>query len=260
MNDLRITLVQAPLVWEDRRANRDYFTTKLTPLAGETDLIVLPEMFTTGFTMQPGPVAETMQGPTLKWLQIQAARLRAAVTGSFVVEENGRHYNRLVFVHPNSSFQYYDKRHPFTMSGEHEQYARGEERLIVDYRGWRICPLICYDLRFPVWSRNLVADRYDLLLYVANWPDKRAYDWRTLLRARAIENQAYVVGVNRIGTDAHNLNYSGDSCAIDPGPGRDLFDAGSAEVVRTVTLSATSLERLRRGLPFLQDGDSFTLQ
>ena len=257
MQDLRITPIQAPLVWEDRAANLSYFTERLAPLAGQTDLVILPEMFTTGFTMNPGPHAEDMAGPTMEWLAQTAARLRAAIAGSLIIRENGRHYNRFVFMRSSGEYDTYDKRYPFTLSGEHEHYARGDKRVVIDYRGWRIRPLICYDLRFPVWSANAAENPYDLLIYVASWPNKRAYDWRTLLRARAIENQAYVVGVNRLGTDAYGLTYAGDSCVIDPGPDRDWLDLASDEEIKTASLSYDRLMALRRQLPFLQDGDPF---
>ena len=259
MQDLRTTLIQAPLSWEDPAANRQYFTQKLAPLTGQTDLVVLPEMFTTGFTMNPAPYAEAMDGPTVTWLRERATALDAAVMGSLIIRENDRHYNRMVLVRPDGSLNHYDKRHPFTMSGELDHYERGTTNATFLLKGWRIRPQICYDLRFPVWSRNVLADPYDLLVYVASWPNKRAYDWRLLLRARAIENQAYVIGVNRIGTDANGHEYAGDSCVIDPGPRHALLDLENREAVGTVTLDAEHLRETRARLPFLQDGDGFTV-
>ena len=259
MQDLRITLLQAPIQWERPERNRKLYAAMLRTYGAPADLIVLPELFTTGFTMNPAPHAEPMNGPTLQWMAELAAKRDAAMLGSLIIQEDGAYYNRLVFMPPpGGDYQTYDKRHRFALAGEHQHYAAGRERLVVDYRGWRICPLVCYDLRFPVWSRN--QDEYDLLIYVANWPDRRAYDWRTLLRARAIENQCYVVGVNRIGADANGHTYAGDSGVIDPGWRHTLFDAGDREVVHTETLSYDHLRRVRQSLPFLADRDDFTLR
>ena len=257
MQDLRVTPVQAALIWEDPAANRAHFDRLLQELPGRTDVVVLPEMFTTGFTMNPAPVAEPMDGPTVAWMREQAGRLDAVVTGSLVIEENGAYHNRLVWMRPDGSYDTYDKRHRFAMAGEHEHYARGNERLVTVWRGWRVCPLICYDLRFPVWARN--DDSYDLLIYTANWPDRRAYDWLTLLRARAIENQCYVVGVNRTGTDAGGHHYRGDSCVVDPGWRRMLWHAAHEPALATVTLAGSHLAQVRESLPFLRDRDSFTV-
>ena len=257
MNDLRATLVQTSIVWEDPTANRARYDDLLAGLAGTTDLVVLPEMFTTGFTMNPAPNAETMEGATVEWLRDTAARLEAVVTGSIVIAAEGGYYNRLLWMHPDGKLQTYDKRHRFAMAGEDEHYRAGNRRMIAEVRGWRVCPLVCYDLRFPVWSRN--DDAYDLLLYTANWPDRRAYDWNTLLRARAIENQSYVVAVNRIGTDAAGHTYAGDSCVIDPGWRKTLYHAEAREEVHTEVLSADHLREVRGKLPFLRDRDDFTL-
>ena len=258
MHDLRLTLLQAPIFWEQPDRNRKIYAAMLKTYGMPTDLVVLPEMFTTGFTMDPAPHAEPMDGPSMQWMARHAAAHDAAVVGSLIIKEGGNYFNRLIFMRPDGSYETYDKRHRFAMAGEHERYAAGSERLVVDYRGWRICPLICYDLRFPVWSRN--RDEFDLLIYVANWPDRRAYDWNTLLRARAIENQCYVVGVNRTGTDANGHTYAGDSCVIDPGWRRTLFDAGDREVVHTLKLSGSHLRKVRKSLPFLADRDDFTLR
>ncbi len=201
MDNFLVTLVQSHLDWEAPQSNLDRFTALMEPLAGKTDLIILPEMFTTGFAMQPAPLAESSDGPTLEWMKKMARQLKAVVTGSIIAEEAGKYYNRLYWVEPGGRILHYDKRHLFGMAGEGDHYASGQERLIIDYEGWRICPLICYDLRFPVWSRN--TEEIDLLIYVANWPETRANDWCTLTTARAIENQCYVAAVNRIGEDGN---------------------------------------------------------
>lgn len=258
MEDLTITIIQAELAWQNPATNRHHFDLLIQQIGRPTDLIVLPEMFTTGFTMAAAENAEPMDGPSVRWMKAKAEATGAVVTASLIVEENGQYYNRLVWMPPAGDYRTYDKRHLFAMAGEHQHYVMGEDRLIVDLKGWKICPLICYDLRFPVWARN--NDAYDLLLYTANWPDKRAYDWRTLLRARAIENQCYTIGVNRVGTDEHGHHYRGDSCVIDPGWRRTLFRAAEEEVVHTQVLSAAHLIGVREQLPFLVDRDDFEVR
>ena len=257
MTDLHVTLLQSSIVWHDPSANLRHYAGMMATIEGATDLIILPEMFTTGFTMEPALHPETMGGTAMLWMKVQAAKYQAAVVGSLVMEEEGKYYNRLIWMNPDGSYHTYDKRHRFAMAGEHEHYEAGRERLIVDYRGWRICPLICYDLRFPVWARN--QNDYDLLIYTANWPDKRSYDWRTLLKARAIENQCYVAAVNRVGTDANGYAYNGDSCVIDPGWRHTLYHVEKVEAVHTETLSAAHLQEVRKRLPFLRDGDDFQI-
>lgn len=258
MTDLKITLLQSTITWENPAANLAHYEEMLAQLTGPTDLIILPEMFTTGFTMDAAANAEPMDGPTMRWLAAQAAEYNAVITGSLIIGENSKYYNRLIWMQPDGEYKTYDKRHRFAMAGEHEHYEAGTERLVIEYKGWRICPLICYDLRFPVWSRN--DDAYDLLVYTANWPDRRAYDWLTLLRARAIENQCYVAAVNRVGTDANGHGYNGDSCVIDPGWRHVLWHAEKVEAVQTVTLSAAHLADVRQRLPFLVDRDDFTVK
>ena len=258
MQDLRITLVQMDIHWQQPAKNREKIEVRIGQLAGQTDLIVLPEMFTTGFSMDASGQAETMQGETVQWMTSWAKKLGAALTGSLIIEEDGHYYNRLVWMEPDGSFQTYDKRHLFAMAGEDAHYTRGKDRLVVNYLGWRICPLICYDLRFPVWARN--DDAYDLLIYMANWPDRRAYDWQTLLRARAIENQCYVAAVNRVGEDSNGLHYQGDSCLIDPGWRKVLYEQSHEEAMHTVSLSATHLKAVREKLPFLADRDEFKVE
>ena len=253
---LRITTVQSALHWEDRGANLAMFSEKLAELAGRTDLVVLPEMFTTGFSMNAPSLAEPMDGPTMQWLDAQAKAVGAVITGSFIVVEHGRYYNRLVWMRPNGYFETYDKRHCFTLAGEHETYTAGNTKRIVELNGWKICLLICYDLRFPVWSRN--TDGYDLLVFVANWPETRSHHWSQLLIARAIENQAYAIGVNRTGTDAKGHTYSGDTAVIDYS-GRTQYRVSGTEAVFTVNLSLEGLRAYREKLPFLADRDNFKI-
>jgi omega-amidase len=261
MNDLTVSLVQTSLHWHDPAANRTQLTDLLAstlPGPGLTDLIVLPEMFTTGFSMEAAAQAEPYPGPTLAWLQQEAARYNAVVTGSVLTLEDGSYYNRLLWVRPDGSHSTYDKRHLFRLAGEHEVYTPGTGRLLEEWRGWHIRPLICYDLRFPVWSRNSQHEPYDLLLYVANWPRPRVEIWRTLLRARAIENLAYTVGVNRLGTDGAGQEYSGQSALLDI-HGEYLAQAGNMQTVLTHTLRAAPLLEFREKAPFLLDADDFEL-
>lgn len=258
MTDLKITLLQSTIEWQNPAANLQHYAALMAQIDGPTDLIILPEMFTTGFTMDPYANAEGMDGPTMRWLAERAADRNAVITGSLVIEDAGKYYNRLIWMQPDGAYQTYDKRHRFAMAGEHEHYEAGTERLVVEYKGWRICPLICYDLRFPVWSRN--DDAYDLLIYTANWPEKRAYDWLTLLRARAIENQCYVAAVNRVGTDANGHAYNGDSCVIDPGWRQMLWHTEKVEAVHTEVLSVSHLLEVRKTLPFLTDRDDFVVK
>lgn len=257
MQDLRITIIQTALHWQDATANRNMFSEKLAVAAPATDLIVLPEMFTTGFSMDAAGLAEHAEGPTLQWMQEEAARYSAVLTGSVMVKEGGNYYNRLYWVRPDGSYEHYDKRHLFRMAQEHHSYTPGKEKLLVEWKGWNICPLVCYDLRFPVWSRN-VGSQYDLLLYVANWPKPRANAWSTLLQARAIENLSYVVGVNRVGTDGNGHPYTGDSAIIHP-KGHKLLETTETEGIHTITLSKQELTEFREAFPAHLDADNFTL-
>lgn len=254
---LHTTLVQTSLHWEDKQANLEQLGRKLSGLAAPTDLVVLPEMFTTGFTINARPLAEPTEGPAYEWMAGQASRLGAVVTGSFIAVENGQYYNRLLWVRPDGSYEKYDKRHLFTLAGEHEHYAPGRQRLIVELKGWKVLPLICYDLRFPVWARNV--DNYDLLLYVANWPEMRRQAWRSLLAARAIENQAYTLGVNRVGKDGNDFPYTGDSSAFDYA-GEELLHTTHTEGVFTVQLSYEKQRDFRKKLQFLADRDGFVME
>ena len=255
--NLRVTMIQADLAWQDPATNRRNLAAHFRGLAGHTDLIVLPEMFTTGFSMAADSLAETMAGATVGWLREEAAAIGCAITGSLIVEENGRHYNRLVWATPDGDIAHYDKRHLFRMAREQEHYAAGDRRLVVELKGWRLCPLVCYDLRFPVWSRS--RGDYDVLLYVANWPSRRRAAWSMLLRARAIENVCYVVGVNRVGKDGNGASYSGDSVALDF-LGQVLAGDRDGVLVETVVLDRESLATFRRDFPAHLDADDFELR
>ena len=253
---MKVALIQAELIWEDPEANRKQFEHKIGGLEDHPDLIVLPEMFTTGFTMNPGHIAPEEGERTLEWMQQQAERTDAGVVGSMVFQENGQYFNRLIFMQPGGVFDSYDKRHTFTLAGEDRVYQRGTERTIIQFRDFTFCPLICYDLRFPVWSRNTMD--YDVLLYVANWPSPRIGAWDNLLRARSIENMAYTLGVNRIGSDPNGLTYNGHSAGFD-GMGNRLAYSEREEVLQ-VTLSKAHLEESRNTFRFLDDRDHFTLK
>jgi len=258
VSTLRISLIQTELVWHDPAANRSQLEGKVASLADTTDLIVLPEMFTTGFTMAPREVAEIADGPTTNWLRTLAAQTGAAITGSVATRDDGRFVNRLLWVEPDGRVLHYDKRHLFRMAREHEHYSAGRRRLILEWRGFRICPLVCYDLRFPVWSRNRRLAPYDLLLYVANWPASRRSAWQSLLPARAVENLCYCAGVNRIGPDGHGVEYAGGSVLCDY-LGAVLADLGNAAQVRTLTLELAPLNRYREKFPAHLDADEFDL-
>ncbi|MBS0557219.1 MAG: amidohydrolase [Proteobacteria bacterium] len=261
MQALRISLVQGATRWHDPAGNRDYYGALIEPLRGATDLVVLPETFTSGFSNEAIHAAETMDGPTVAWLRECARALAAAITGSVQLRVGDKVFNRLLFVTPDGQVQHYDKRHLFRYADEHKRYAAGSERLIVQWRGWKICPLVCYDLRFPVYSRNRHADGgfdYDLVLYVANWPSARRHAWQTLLRARAIENLSYCIGVNRVGTDGNGLSYSGDSVVLDF-LGQPLAEFGTQEQTATVALDPAALSAHRERFPAWMDADAFAL-
>lgn len=255
---LKIAILQVNLKWEDARENRSLFTKEIEALSDEVELIVLPEMFTTGFSMNAKVLAEETDGATLQWMREMAQQKKSAITGSVIIEENGQYYNRLFFVFPDGSYKKYDKRHTFTLAGEDKTYSAGTERLIVDYKGWKICPLICYDLRFPVWARN--TEDYDLLIYVANWPKKRVAAWDALLKARAIENMAYCIGVNRVGIDGDGYEYNGHSAVYDC-LGKILTEENAEKpFVKELNLDKEQLQKTRQQLKFLQDRDEFTLK
>jgi omega-amidase len=256
MRDLRVTLVQSMLHWEDVAANLAMFTTKLAGLKGSTDLIVLPEMFTTGFSMRSADLAEPMNGTTVAWMKEQARALDAAIYGSAIITEGGRCFNRGLFVRPDGSVEHYDKRHLFRMAEEINHYAPGEQRVVVEWRGWRLLLQICYDLRFPVFARN--RDDYDALIYVASWPDARRYVWSQLLIARAIENQSYAIGVNRVGMDGKGHHYSGASVVVDPRGDPEEIAAG--EGLMQAVLHREALDDFRAKFPVGKDADDFELR
>jgi predicted amidohydrolase len=254
---MKIALIQTSLIWENPIENRSHLAQKITGFMEDVDLIVLPEMFSSGFTMNPKAVAETMQGETVSWLQHLAKAKDCAITGSLVIEENGNYYNRLVFVFPTGEIKTYDKRHLFSLAGENEFYAAGKDKLILEYKGYKICPLICYDLRFPVFSRNV--ENYDVLLYVANWPKPRVNAWDILLKARSVENMCYTIGVNRIGKDHNHHEYVGHTQVIDF-LGEYVLEPQEADAVFIVELNKAKLLETRKKLAFLNDKDNFQLE
>ncbi len=254
---LHITLIQANIVWEDKNANLAYYEREIAALDGPRHVIVLPEMFSTGFSMNAEALAEAMDGPSVAWMARIAVQYRCILAGSLIIAEEGKYYNRMLWVQPDGTIGHYDKRHLFAYAGEDEHYTRGENRLIAQVNGWRVNLLVCYDLRFPVWARN-TGDDYDVLVYVANWPQQRSLAWKTLLQARAIENMSYVVGVNRVGIDGKGFQYSGDSSVFGP-LGDPIWLAGSEPATHTVTLDKESLLKTRSHLPFLKDADKFML-
>jgi predicted amidohydrolase len=256
-DQLHIALVQADIVWEDKAANLRQYENYIENIQGKKEVIVLPEMFSTGFSMAPGRLAETMDGDTVLWMKEMSRRHRAIITGSLIIEEDGKYYNRLLWVRPDGEVGKYDKRHLFGYADEDKHYTPGGKRLIASVNGWRICLMVCYDLRFPVWARNTGAE-YDVLLYVANWPEKRSLAWKTLLQARAIENMSYTVGVNRVGNDAMGLSYKGESSVFGP-LGELLWQKADEPASQAVVLEKTHLEQTRQQLPFLNDADKFML-
>ena len=276
---LTITTIQTDLQWEDKAANLQCLEERIMSIREPTEIVILPEMFSTGFSMKPQGLAEKMDGPTMAWMKTIAAQKKIILTGSLIIEEEGNYFNRLIWMLPNGQFGYYDKRHRFAFAGENEQYTAGHRRLIASVKGWRILPLVCYDLRFPVWSRQTPSAKppdqtsgpmpdspdpspsleYDLLLYVANWPERRIHAWKTLLQARAIENQCFVVGLNRVGNDGHDIYHSGDSMIIDP-LGAPLYQAGHEATTFTYTLWKEKLDETRSRFPFWRDADHFSIE
>lgn len=249
--------MQSDLVWENPEQNRHNFTQKIESIIETVDMVILPEMFTTGFTMNAKKVAETMQGETVSWMKSMALKKNAAILGSVVILEHNKFYNRFLFVEPSGIINYYDKRHTFTLVGENETYSAGTKKLIIDYKGWRICPLICYDLRFPVWARNV--EDYDVLIYVANWPKPRVSAWDALLKARAIENMSYCVGVNRVGIDGVNSEYSGHSAVYDVLGNSITSFVPFEEKTEIVVLEKRHVEVYRNKFKFLDDKDNFNV-
>jgi omega-amidase len=263
---MEVTIIQTALHWENREKNLAHFDNLIASISKKSHLIVLPEMFTTGFTMNPEKLAEAADGPTLAWLKQKAAQKNCVITGSVAVKENNNYYNRLFWVEPNGEFSFYNKRHLFRMAGEDQHYSAGENKIIKSIDGFKICPLVCYDLRFPVWSRNtftktngLYTAAYDVLLYVANWPEVRSYPWKQLLIARAIENQCFVIGVNRIGKDGNDFPHSGDSMVINPRGEIISKTKANEESIETITLDPNYLSEFRKVFPVGLDADGFGL-
>lgn len=256
MNTLKIALIQSSLHWEKKEANLNMFSEKISQVESKQDLIVLPEMFSTGFSMKPDTFAETMDGESVAWMKDQAANANCVVTGSLIIKESDSYYNRLVWMRPDGSFDHYDKRHLFRLANEQNHYVAGQERKIVVLNGWRINLNVCYDLRFPVWSRN--RNDYDILLNVANWPAKRSHAWKTLLRARAVENMCYAVGLNRVGDDGNGFFHSGDSAVVHP-DGTALIACSVREKILYTTLIKEELDSFRERFQFYKDADDFTV-
>lgn len=260
---LQISIIQTGLYWENKAANLEMLQQKIESIP-QTQVVVLPEMFSTGFSMNPAALAETMDGPTVQWMQHLAMKKKIILTGSLIIEEAGHYYNRLVWMLPNGQYGTYDKRHLFAFAEEDQHYTAGSKRFIASVNGWKINLQICYDLRFPVWARQASAPaadqtpEYDLLINVANWPQRRSRAWKTLLQARAIENQCYVIGVNRVGEDGNQIGYNGDSMIIDP-LGELLYQQAATEDIFTTTLSREKLQEIRNHFPFWKDRDAFTL-
>ena len=254
MNNLKISPIQVELFWEDRDKNLEMFDSLLQDI--KTDVVILPEMFTSGFSMNTSKNYDTMDGSTIKWMLKKSSDINAVICGSLIIFDSDQYFNRFIWVQPDGELKWYDKRHLFAYAGEDKHYTSGQQRLIIEYKDWKILPLICYDLRFPVWSRNL--QDYDLMIYVANWPQTRRNAWKTLLQARAIENQSYVIGVNRVGADGTGEVYSGDSSVISYS-GEVIADYQNEIIVGSVTLEKESLQRFRQDFPFLIDKDKFEL-
>jgi predicted amidohydrolase len=260
MSSLTVTLIQTNVSWEDKPSNLAMLEKKIMGITNRTELVVLPEMFSTGFSMQPEKLAEDMEGPTVNWMKKIARAKKIILTGSLIISENGHYFNRLLWVLPDGTLGYYDKRHCFAFAGEDKEYTPGHKRLIAQVKGWKINLLVCYDLRFPVWARQQSAEapEYDILLYVANWPERRSHAWKTLLTARAIENQCYVIGVNRVGNDGNQISYSGDSMVIDA-LGNTLYHKAGEEDIITIVLKKEPLQEIREKFPFWRDADHFKI-
>ena len=262
MSTLTITGIQTILNWENPAANRNMFEEKIKDIKEKTEIIILPETFSTGFSMKPKELTETMEGETIKWMKRIASEKKSIITGSVIIQENENYFNRLIWMLPNGQSGLYDKRHLFAYAGENAEFTSGTKRLIASVKGWKIHLLVCYDLRFPVWARQQTQEgvpEYDLLIYVANWPERRNHAWKTLLQARAIENQCYVVGVNRVGKDGNDVYHSGDSMVVDP-MGEILYTKAHEEDMFTIPLQKQKLEEVRAKLPFWKDGDNFMIQ
>lgn len=258
MQDLKIAIIQSNIVWHKAVENRHHFTELINQINEEVDLVVLPEMFSTGFTMNPKEVAEQMNGNTVKWIQETASKKGCAICGSVVIEDDNKFYNRFIFAYPSGEIKYYNKRHLFSLAGEEKVYSKGEEKVIIEYKGWKICPQVCYDLRFPVFVRNV--EDYDVLVYVANWPKPRIFAWDSLLKARSIENMCYTVGVNRVGEDENGYEFIGHSAVYDCLGNHISKLENEDEFVEVVTLQKKHISTVRNKLNFLNDKDEFKLQ
>ncbi len=263
MNTLKTTFIQSDLYWQDIDANLAMFEEKIWKIKESTDVIILPEMFNTGFSMHAEKLAEPINFKTFRWMSQMAKQKDAAVIGSYIVKEDGKYYNRLYWVEPDGSFDFYDKRHLFRMGDEQFTFTQGKKRMIRNFRGWKIMPLVCYDLRFPVWSRNQIDSstgepEYDLLIYVANWPAPRTEVWDTLLKSRSLENQCFTIGVNRIGKDGMGINYNGHSAVLDF-KGHVLNDMLNVPGIQTFTLNLDELHSFRKKFPAYLDGDTFEI-
>jgi omega-amidase len=263
MSTLSISTIQTNLFWEDKAANLQQLEQKINSIEQKAEIVVLPEMFSTGFSMQPQKLAENMDGVTMEWMKRVSNKNGIVLTGSIIIEEEGNYFNRLIWMLPNGQYGYYNKRHLFAFAGEDKQYTAGNKRLIASVKGWKINLQVCYDLRFPVWARQTPQSsgsgfEYDLLIYVANWPEKRSHAWKTLLCARAMENQCYVIGVNRVGNDGNNIYHSGNSLVIDP-MGQVLYHMADEEDINTLTLTKEKLEEVRTKFSFLNDADDFII-
>jgi len=254
--ELIVSIIQADLVWENPTENRNRFEAKLNEIAA-TDIIVLPEMFTTGFSMSPANLAERMDGETIQWMKQIAVEKNCLIIGSLIIHENGNYYNRLIVAFPDGSYKYYDKKHLFTLADEHVYYAAGTKQVIIEYKGWKLFPLVCYDLRFPVWARNTF--NYDVLIYIASWPKQRINAWDTLLKARAIENMAFAIGVNRVGVDANGFEYCGHSAVFDALGNEIIKTRPYSEDVKSISLEKDKLKQVREKLQFLNDRDQFVI-
>jgi predicted amidohydrolase len=268
VSSLTVTIIQTGLLWENKAANLAMLEQKINSIQEKTEVVVLPEMFSTGFSMKPETLAETMQGETVQWMKRISAEKKIILTGSIIIKEENKYYNRLIWMLPNGQYGVYDKRHLFAFAGEDKHYTAGTKRLIASVKGWKLNLQVCYDLRFPVWARQSSrlhgvergqgGEEFDVLIYVANWPERRSLAWKTLLQARAIENQCYVIGVNRVGNDGNNIYHSGDSMVIDP-LGEILYHKKDEEDIFTITLNKTHLQTIREKLPFLKDADDFQI-
>ncbi|MFT3748689.1 MAG: amidohydrolase [Agriterribacter sp.] len=270
MSTISLTTVQTNLFWENRDANLQMFESKICSIADKTEIVILPEMFSTGFSMRPEKLAEKMDGFTVNWMRNISAKKKVILTGSLIIEDREQYFNRLIWMLPDGNFGWYDKRHLFAFAGEHKHYTGGEKRLIASVKGWKINLQVCYDLRFPVWVRQqntnsgILYDKqkipeYDLVIYVANWPQRRNHAWKTLLQARAIENQCYVAGVNRVGDDGNGIYHSGDSMIVDP-LGEVLYTKADTEDIHTAILQKDKLEEVRSKFPFWKDADNFSIE